>query len=347
VIRFLPLALGAAALAGAAAEAPRRLPRAPGAVSEAIDRAVSAEVPRGFSGAVLVANGGHILLEKGYGSIGGVSMRPDTPFWIASSGKQFTSAAILRCAEKGGLSLTDPLGRFFPEARGSVASITVRQLLSHTSGFDQSYVSEGAPDRATAVSRMLREPLADVPGKKFHYSNTNYQLAVAIVEVVSGRPYRQFVSSELWRRAGLTRTGFAGGPGAGRVAPAASPMPERLRKAGWGGEGVYSTAEDLFAWYRALRQGRVLSPSSVEVLFTPVAPIGEGQTALGWFIGRSPAGTAAIFTRGNEDFGPNSLLYAYPASETVVVVLTHAGDANDDLSWSRFVLRKIEAALGL
>jgi CubicO group peptidase (beta-lactamase class C family) len=193
---------------------------------------------------------------------------------------------------------------------------------------------------------MLREPLIDPPGARFHYSNSNYQLAVAIVEVVSRVPYRDFVRS-MWKKARLVRTGFSGDPGADGVAPAASPLPGRLRNPGWGGEGIYSTVGDLFAWYRALRNGRIISRSRADVLFSPVAPIGEGQTALGWFLGRTSEGIARIFTRGNEDFGANSLLYAYPDSGTVVVVLTHAGDASDELSWSRSVLQKIEDALGL
>lgn len=315
-------------------------------VSVNVERAISAEVEKGFSGAVLVARGERPLLEKGYGSVGGVAMGGETKFWIASAGKQFTSAAVLLCAQEGKLTLEDPIARFFPEARKEIRSVTIRQLLSHTSGFDQSDAGEGAADRSTAVSRMLREPLIDPPGRKFHYSNSNYQLAVAIVEIVSHEPYREIARS-MWKKAGLTRTGFSGDGGASDVAPASSPIPERLRKPGWGGEGVYSTVGDLFAWYRALRSGRVVPPSSAELLFSPVAPIGEGRTALGWFLGRTSGGVASVFTRGNEDFGANSLLYAYPDSGIVVVVLTHAGDASEDLSWSRSVLRKIEDALGL
>jgi hypothetical protein len=74
----------------------------------------------------------------------------------------------------------------------------------------------------------------------------------------------------------------------------------------------------------------------------------EGFTALGWFIGRTDRGATRIFTRGNEDWGPNSLLYAYPDSDVVIVVLTHAGNTGDNTtSWSRTIHAKVETALGL
>lgn len=114
---------------------------------------------------------------------------------------------------------------------------------------------------------------------------------------------------------------------------------------GWGEAGVYSTTRDLLKWYRALSSGGILSRDSVNDLFAPVAPIGEGQTALGWFLGKSGNGATYIFTRGNEDWGPNSLLYAYPESGVVIVVLTHAGDSTGDLSWSRLIHSKIQELL--
>lgn len=315
--------------------------------ARALDRTVRSEVAHGFSGAVLVARGDKVLLDEGYGN----GIAKSTRFWIASSGKQFASAAILKCLENGWLTLDDPLSRFFPNAPADKRAITIRQLLSHTSGLDQTYASEGASGRDDAVARMFAHPLIDSPGAKFHYSNDNYQFAAAIVEVASGDNYQAFVTRELFRPAGLHDTGFAGSPGAKAVVAGRDAMPARLATASWGMEGVYSTTKDLWLWYRALRSGKVLKPADAALLFTPAAPIQEGKTALGWFIGTTDKGAARIFIRGNEDWGPNSLLYAYPDSGPnsgiVIVVLTHAGDANGDLSWSRFIHTKLEKQLGL
>lgn len=312
-----------------------------------LDAAVRAEVPRGFSGAVLVARGNRILLDRAYGAERGVAMRTTTKFWIASGGKQFVSAAILKCRDLGWLTLEDPLSRFFPGAPADKRAITVRQLLAHLSGFGQGYEAEGAANRDVAVARMLAVPLIDQPGAKFHYANNNYELAAAIVEVASGIDYHSFARTRLFSRVPLHGTGFSGTALARGVAPARELTPPRLAVESWGDAGVFSTTHDLFTWYRALRAGRVLSPRSAAELFTPVTPIEEGQAALGWFVGKTAKGTDFVFTRGNDDFGANALLYAYPQSGIVIVVLTHAGMANDDLSWSRLVQHKLEAVLGL
>jgi CubicO group peptidase (beta-lactamase class C family) len=307
---------------------------------------MAAAVREGFSGAVLVRREGRTLVDGGFGAAGGRRMERGDRFWIASGGKQFTSAAVLKLQGQGRLALADPLARFFPEAPADKAAITLRQLLSHTSGLGQSYVSEGRSDRASAVAAMLAEPLAGQPGGRFTYSNSNYQLACAVVEVAGGRPYRDFVHAELWRPAGLTGSGFAGDAGSARVASAAEPAPDRLLRASWGAEGVYSTTADLARWWDALHAGRILRPAEARMLFEPVTPIGEGRAALGWFLGRTARGTASIFTRGNEDWGPNSLIYAYPQRQALIVVLTHAGD-HGETSWSRSLLGELETALDL
>jgi CubicO group peptidase (beta-lactamase class C family) len=334
------LSFDSAAAYQAASRSDTRLPAS-------IDRAVEEEVAKGFSGAVLVERKKSRIVDRGYGSTRGIPVRSSTQFWIASAAKQFVSTSILKCFERGLLRFNDPISRFFPDAPADKRNITVEQLLAHLSGLDQSYVSEGLADRETAVRRMLEEQLVDKPGSKFRYSNSNYQLAAAIVEVVSGRSYQEFVAKDLWRRAGLRNTGFSGDAGAQLVAPAIADTPARLTKSSWGGEGVYSTTRDLLRWYRVLRSDRLLAPANVNRLFDGIAPIGEGKVALGWFVGQTEKGATRIFTRGNESFGPNALIYVYPETDTVIVVLSHAGQANDDTSWSRLVHGKIEKLLSL
>lgn len=312
-----------------------------------VDSTLRADVAAGFSGAVLIAAHDTVLLNSGYGTIRGVPIRNDMRFWIASTAKQFVSTAILKSRERGFLSLNDSLGKFFSGVSGEQQRVTVRQLLSHTSGFGQSYASEGHSSRDDAVRQMLAEPLAQPPGAAFRYSNSNIQLAAAIVEKVSGLSYQSFVLRELWAPAGLVATGFAGDDGAKLVGPAVGDVPERLQQLSWGAEGVYSTTADLFRWYRALRAECLLSPTSVEELFAPVAPISEGHTALAWFLGKSPGGRPLIFTRGNEDFGANSLIYVYPERGIVIVILSHAGNADAQNSWSRLAHAQIQSLLSL
>ena len=307
---------------------------------------VDRHTAKGFSGAVLVAKNGHEILFDGFGSMRGSPLRRDSRFWIASTGKQFTSAAILYLVDRGQLRLDDPISRFFPTAPDDKRAITLRQLLSHTSGLGQSYVSEERDTRDAAVEAMLAEPLEGAPGARFRYSNSNYQLAAAVVEVASGERYADFVQTKLWGPAGLTDTGFSG-PATSSVSPPMGELPERLRTAHWGEQGLFSSAGDLFRWSRALRSGTLLGEAGLTELFAPIVPIEEGHSALGWFIGTSAAGNRTVFTRGNDDFGANSLIYAYPDQGVVIIVLTHAGDTQAGVSWSRQVQRDLEMSLGL
>jgi CubicO group peptidase (beta-lactamase class C family) len=223
----------------------------------------------------------------------------------------------------------------------------LKQLLAHLSGLPQGYASEVAVDRADAVRRILAVPLKQRPGKGFLYSNENYQLAGAIVEIVSKMSYGDFVRTQLFDPVGLKDTGQVVRGRHPAVAPTLRPISERLMQRHWGQTGFYSTTGDLIRWYTAVRSGKVVSPNSGKQLFDPVTPIQEGSAALGWFHGKTGLGTQLIFSRGNEDFGANSLVYAYPDTDTVIVVLTHAGDKKGAGSYSRVVKGQIERILAL
>src|SRR5919112_2951254 len=119
--------------------------------SKNIRHIIQEQVPNGFSGSVLVQSKGKVLIDETFGNPG---IAKHSSFWIASAAKQFTATAILKCEQDGLLKLSDPISKFFPQAPTDKRDITVEQLLAHTSGFDQSYVSENLHDRDEAVRRM-------------------------------------------------------------------------------------------------------------------------------------------------------------------------------------------------
>lgn len=339
--------LFAAALAYGAASS-TNLPESPVAepVIDRIRVAIDEEVALGFSGAVLVARGELTLIDGVYGSVGGRSLAPDGRFLIASAAKQFTSAALARLQDQGRVDLDDPIARHLDAVPEDKRTITIRQLLSHTSGLPQGYASESAKDRHEAQRAILGQALTAAPGTKFQYSNENYQLAVAIVEAVDGTAYAEFMRKELLDGAGLHDTGqLSGASTIERLSPLGGPLPPRLQDLRWGGFGYYTTARDFFQWYRTLRSGELLKPASVAELFAPVAKIGEGHATLGWFVGSTDGGEARVFTRGNDDVGSSAAFYAYPGKDVIVVVLSHAGQKTDDLSWARAVHGRIEEIL--
>jgi hypothetical protein len=125
----------------------------------------------GFRGVGLVARDGRVLLLEGSG---GVS--PQATFNIASIAKSLTAVAVLRAAQRGALSLDDPLSRFFPDAPADKRGITVHQLLTHTGGIGNSTgdTATGVKDRTEAVRMILATPLIGPPGKGHSYSNDGY-----------------------------------------------------------------------------------------------------------------------------------------------------------------------------
>jgi CubicO group peptidase (beta-lactamase class C family) len=293
-------------------------------MAERVDRFVVNETASGFAGSVLLAKDGEIVLHKGYGQ----GITPETPFWVASISKQFTAAAILKLAEEGKLSVDDPITKYFEEVPEDKRGITIHQLLTHTAGFTQKYAADGITDRKEAVRALLAQPLKFAPGQDFSYSNDAYNLLAALVETVSGEPFETVLERHLFAPAGLSHTGFWGGPGHESVAPIPGEVSESSRQPNWGfrgATGIYSTTGDLYRWYRALQENRVLSEESRKKLLAPhVALGGTEHAAYGWFLTSAPR--SAVWTRGTESFGHNAIVMAYPDENLVLVAASNAGE---------------------
>ena len=164
--------------------------------------------------AVLVAQDGKILFEKGYGLADvehHVPVVPQTTFHIGSLTKQFTASAILKLQEEGKLSVEDKLSKYIPDfPRGN--EVTLRQLLNHTSGI---WPDLDEPDsrltNATTTEAIIKEirkyPYNFAPGTKWRYSNSGYLLLGYIVEKVSGQSYGDFLRENFFQPLGMTNTG--------------------------------------------------------------------------------------------------------------------------------------------
>lgn len=222
---------------------------------------------------IAVVQHGMTVMAKGYGYAdreAGLPASPDTSYPIASITKQFTAAAILRLADQGRLRLDDPLGKFFPGSRKAIAALTLRQLLSHTSGLTRG----GPAPRSAAQSVLRRGGTARPAGEHWDYSNYNFSLLGLVIEQVWGRPYAGYVRDELAAPAKLSGTGYCEDgeavPGRGRdyesggrrVEPTNYWTQPRFFSAG----GLCSTVLDLVRWQRALDEGRVLAPASLQGL---------------------------------------------------------------------------------
>lgn len=308
----------------------------------------------GFSGTVLVAEGDGILLHKAYGLADGSSRRPvttATAFNIASLTKQITAAAVLRLEALGALSVTDSLGRFFPDVPAEKRGITLHHLLTHTSGLPRDVVRQrDRLDRAEAVRRILGADLLSAPGERYTYSGAGYHLLAAVVEVVAGRPFDDWSRDELFRPAGLRQTGFTQDPVASFDCTA-TPRNEWRELDGWwewppgwrhGSGNVVSTAGDLYRWHRALLRDGLLSPDARARMFTSHVSAGEGVAyGYGWFLGASRTGAQLVY-HGGDNPGYHSEFRWYRERDRVVVVLTNL-TLYDDSGWGLGLHKRVIA----
>ena len=260
----------------------------------AVQRAAQAWLEKakaqGFSGTVLVADGRNVLFEGQAGLADpdtGAAIAPDTRFNLASTGKLFTTIAVLQLHERGKLDLDAPIGRYLPDwpVQSVREQVTARQLLMHTSGLGAFWGPDFKARRQSLhqlrdyIPLLAAEPEFE-PGTAFRYSNSGFMLLGLLVESVSGQSYYDYVAQHVFAPAGMRDTGYyaidgraeraavphRGGTGQDRDAPIL-PLPEPRGAAAGGG---YSTARDLLRFHRALLDGRLLGPKAMALLFAPV-----------------------------------------------------------------------------
>src|SRR5262245_61199432 len=168
----------------------------------------------GFSGAVLVSSGDKVLLRNGYGwadQTQRIPVTPETVFDIGSITKVFTAVAIMQLEERGKLSTSDKITKYFANVPEDKTNITLHHLLTHTSGlaYDDFYapatpeVREILKDREKFATRILSFPLAFPPGTNRTYSNSGFSLLAAIVEKLSGQPYEKYLRENVLQPAGM------------------------------------------------------------------------------------------------------------------------------------------------
>ncbi len=170
----------------------------------------------GYSGIVLWARSGKILLKKGYGLADRSArkrMSPQTVFDMGSVTKMFTAAAVLKLEEQGKLSVNDSIGKFFDDLPADKAEITIHHLLSQTSGIPLNTENDRPIDyelieRDDFVKRVLKNDLRFRPGKEYLYSNDGYGLLAVIIEKASGMSYETFLNKEIFKPAGMNKTGY-------------------------------------------------------------------------------------------------------------------------------------------
>jgi CubicO group peptidase (beta-lactamase class C family) len=271
-----------------------------GKLAARIDQYLTRITPFGFSGVLLVAQEGEIILNKGYGLAIRSEGIPNTSLTIFSTGsitKQFTAAGIMKLEMMGKLNSEDRMSTYIEAVPEDKADITLHHLLTHTAGVVD-FVGEDyevAP-RDETVKKILAAPLHFKPGEQFQYSNAGYSLLAAIIEIVSGQTYEEFMHQHLFKPAGMNFTGYRIPKWEQKVVahwyvgdkdngtPLEKPYPY------WnllGNGGILSTTEDMYKWHLALMGNTVLSAEAKKKLYTPFL----NDYAYGWDVLKTERGT--------------------------------------------------------
>jgi CubicO group peptidase (beta-lactamase class C family) len=245
---------------------------------DSVKRYVDGLAAFGFVGQVAVAAGDSVILERasGWADPDGHPVGPDTRFAVGSITKSFTGALVVRLARRGIVSLDDSLPRFFARTPAGKRGVTLRHLLTHTSGLPMDVESiEESDSRDRIVEKILAEPLRSRPGAAFTYSNAGFQLLAAIVERATGRAFADLVRDELLTPCGMTSSG-TGAAAARSTHDVADGRNEwkilgslrawRQRWAGTGAGDLVSTARDLWRWTRALQGAGPLTRGELDTL---------------------------------------------------------------------------------
>jgi len=304
-----------------------------GRLSGRMERAAAFYQDRdGFMGVVAVQRDHHLVYESGYGYANVALKVPfghETRFPVGSISKQFTAAAILLLQQDGKLKTSDSIRLYYRKAPASWSGITLRNLLTQTSGipdFDFGRIYRESPHRPEELLKdVLTKPLEFQPGVKFEYANVNYMLLAMAVERASGQPFCQFLRDRIFQPLKLRQTGCSwnthtGGSAQGYHPSSAGPVAfEDKDLGGLAGAGsLYSSADDLIRWTEALHEGRVVSKASLAEMTTAFLDgYGYGLTIDG-------EGAQLDISHNGTVEGFFSCVDYLPATRTTVVVLSNS-----------------------
>ncbi|HSM36567.1 MAG TPA: serine hydrolase [Longimicrobiales bacterium] len=298
----------------------------------------------GVPGAVVgVVRDGELVFERGYGEANlryGIPFTPTTPTNIGSTSKQFTAFAIQLLAHRGELSLDDDVRDHLPEIKDFGETVTIRHLLTHTSGYreflnllgmagrrlDYDYVA-----RSELVEIVDRQPeLQNAPGSEWNYNNTGYGLLAEVVAKVGGAPFPQWMRDNVFLPLGMQRTMVRTDPRT--IVPGAA-MGYVQDRAGFkeasdlggamGAGGIYSTVEDLAVWMANYFDPRVGDEAIVAEMMTRYE-LTTGDTAsygLGLFVDEF-RGRRRVH-HGGADIAHRSSFVMLPDLRSGVIVLSN------------------------
>lgn len=291
--------------------------------------------------AIAIVKNGKVAKMKGYGLASVEFSAPvttDTVFEIGSVSKQMTAAAIMLLVEDGKVSLDEKISRYLPNTPEAWKDVTVRHLLTHTSGI-KSYTSLTGFELARRVKidgfikQLSPHPLEFTPGEKNIYSNSGYNLLAYIIETQSGKPYLQFMRERIFTPLGMTSTGDR------------DPkfiIPLRANGYEWevdrltgrdggltdlmGAGSITSTIEDMAKWEAALRGSTFLKPESKNAIWTQFKFNGGDLSPYGFGWRISDVRGHKLIGHTGQTAGFGAAIFRYVENDVTVIALTNLGE---------------------
>ncbi len=284
-----------------------------------------------------MSRNGAVIYEHGYGMASlerKVPITSSTVFPLASITKAFTAMSVLLAAERGLLSLDDDVSRYIPEWSTREHRVTIRHVLTHTSGLRDAYVLQGwAPNNGNSNEAFIKilarqRGLNSVPGAEYQYNNGGYLLLGTILQRASGQTLGAFADANIFKPLGMTGAYFNGDPV--RTAPdhasGYSPQPNGWRLvpegSGYAGNaGMMSSVRDLLLWANNLADARVGTAALLARLQTATVLTGGQTTEHGMGFGIGNYRGARTFRTTGGDFGVATELVFYPGQKLAIAVL--------------------------
>jgi CubicO group peptidase (beta-lactamase class C family) len=317
-----------------------------------VDEYVSAELrAQHIPGTALaVVRDGKIVKATGYGMANvelGVAAKPESIFQTGSVGKQFTATAVMMLVEEGKVGLDDKLAKYFPNAPAAWKDITVRHLLTHTSGIPD-YTSEktgGAVNlhrdytEEDLVKKISSLPLDFQPGEKWSYSNSGYLILGVLIHHLTGEFYGDFLQQRIFQPLRMTST---------RIISEADIVPNRsagyrlvkgeLKNQEWVAPTLNTTADgalytnvlDLAKWDAALYTEKLLKKLSFDQMWTPVK-LNDGKTSpygFGWRV--AEVNGHRLFEHGGSWQGFTMHISRFVDDRLTVIVMTNLDSGHAD-----------------
>ena len=313
--------------------------------AKSIDLFVTAEMMRQRTPGVAIAvvQDGKPLLVKGYGFANlehQIPVKPETIFQSGSVGKQFASMAVMMLVEEGKIGLDEKLLKYIPDVPPSWSGITVRHLLTHTSGlgdYPQTFDLQRDGSEQEIFKQLQSVPPASPPGERWAYSNVGYVTLGVLIRKVSGQFYGDFLAQRVFKPLGMTTA---------RIISEADIVHNRaagyelikgeIKNQTWVAPSLNTTADgalyltvlDMIKWDEALTAGRLLKKESYEQMWSPVQ-LNNGTThpyGFGWMFGE--VNGKKLIEHGGAWQGFKAHIARYPDNKLTVIVLANLAQTN-------------------